>query len=76
MLGPILLTWHNIQYYQDIMSGLRLAISTGTLQNFMTGVRTKPTYGRHCPHFDGGSVTWEKLPPYTTWEKRVSIPST
>ena len=23
MLGPMLLTWHNVQYYQDLMRGLR-----------------------------------------------------
>ena len=26
MLGPMLLTWHNVQYYQDLMRGLREAI--------------------------------------------------
>ena len=26
MLGPMLLTWHNVQYYQDLMRGLRGAI--------------------------------------------------
>ncbi|HEY4250203.1 MAG TPA: tRNA guanosine(34) transglycosylase Tgt, partial [Roseomonas sp.] len=26
MLGPMLLTWHNIQYYQDLMARLRSAI--------------------------------------------------
>ena len=31
MLGPMLLTWHNIQYYQDLMAELRDAILTGTL---------------------------------------------
>jgi queuine tRNA-ribosyltransferase len=30
MLGPMLLTWHNIQYYQDLMSELRAAILAGT----------------------------------------------
>jgi queuine tRNA-ribosyltransferase len=34
MLGPILLTWHNLQYYQDLMAGLRQAIDTGTLDAF------------------------------------------
>ena len=29
MLGPMLLTWHNIQYYQDLMRGLREAILAG-----------------------------------------------
>jgi queuine tRNA-ribosyltransferase len=30
MLGPMLLTWHNIQYYQDLMHELREAILAGT----------------------------------------------
>ncbi|MDD3370246.1 MAG: tRNA guanosine(34) transglycosylase Tgt [Alphaproteobacteria bacterium] len=34
MLGPILLTTHNIQYYQDLMRGLRTAIETKTLNQF------------------------------------------
>jgi queuine tRNA-ribosyltransferase len=31
MLGPMLLTWHNIQYYQDLMRGIRVAIHAGRL---------------------------------------------
>jgi queuine tRNA-ribosyltransferase len=31
MLGPMLLTWHNIQYYQRLMAGLRTAIVQGVL---------------------------------------------
>ncbi|TDH59389.1 tRNA guanosine(34) transglycosylase Tgt [Dankookia rubra] len=31
MLGPMLLTWHNVQYYQDLTRGLRDAISAGRL---------------------------------------------
>ncbi|MBL6457745.1 tRNA guanosine(34) transglycosylase Tgt [Belnapia sp. T6] len=31
MLGPMLLTWHNIQYYQDLMRGIRDAICAGRL---------------------------------------------
>ncbi len=34
MLGPILLTWHNIQFYQDMMAGLRAAIEQGGLEAF------------------------------------------
>jgi queuine tRNA-ribosyltransferase len=30
MLGPMLLTWHNIRYYQDLMRELRDAILSGT----------------------------------------------
>jgi queuine tRNA-ribosyltransferase len=31
MLGPMLLTWHNIQYYQDLMTELRAGILAGDL---------------------------------------------
>jgi len=31
MLGPMLLTWHNVWYYQDLMRGLREAIRDGRL---------------------------------------------
>lgn len=33
MLGPILLTWHNLTYYQDLMQGLRDAIGAGRLSD-------------------------------------------
>ena len=32
MLGPMLLTWHNIQYYQDLMRDLRAGILAGTFE--------------------------------------------
>jgi queuine tRNA-ribosyltransferase len=31
ILGAMLLTWHNLQYYQDLMAEIRLAISEGRL---------------------------------------------
>jgi queuine tRNA-ribosyltransferase len=31
MLGPMLLTWHNLRYYQDLMAGIREAIRVGQL---------------------------------------------
>ncbi len=34
-LGPMLLTWHNLQYYQHLMHGLRDAVSTGRLDKFI-----------------------------------------
>ena len=33
MLGSILLTWHNLTYYQDLMAGMRQAIAAGTFAN-------------------------------------------
>lgn len=40
-LGPMLLTWHNLQYYQDLMGGLRSAISAGRLGDFITDFRAQ-----------------------------------
>ena len=34
ILGAVLLTWHNLHYYQDLMAGMRQAISEGTLDSF------------------------------------------
>ena len=39
MLGPMLLTWHNIQYYQDLMAGLRAAIGAGRLEQHAAELR-------------------------------------
>jgi queuine tRNA-ribosyltransferase len=34
ILGPMLLTWHNLYYYQELMQGLRAAIEAGRLETF------------------------------------------
>jgi len=34
ILGPMLLTWHNLHYYQELMAGLREAVATGGLDDF------------------------------------------
>ncbi|MCI0429097.1 MAG: tRNA guanosine(34) transglycosylase Tgt [Rhodospirillales bacterium] len=34
ILGRVLLTWHNLRYYQDLMAGLRAAIEVGRLEDF------------------------------------------
>jgi queuine tRNA-ribosyltransferase len=39
MLGPMLLTWHNVQYYQDLMRSLRAAIADHRLQAFASAAR-------------------------------------
>jgi queuine tRNA-ribosyltransferase len=39
ILGPMLLTWHNLQYYQDLMRGLRAAIADHRLDAFAGAVR-------------------------------------
>ncbi|HEX4170880.1 MAG TPA: tRNA guanosine(34) transglycosylase Tgt [Acetobacteraceae bacterium] len=40
ILGPMLLTWHNVQYYQDLMRGLRAAIVEQRLDTFAAATRT------------------------------------
>jgi queuine tRNA-ribosyltransferase len=35
----MLLTWHNIAYYQDLMRGIRQAILAGRLQEHAAEVR-------------------------------------
>jgi queuine tRNA-ribosyltransferase len=39
MLGPMLLTWHNVAYYQSLMRGLRRAIVEGRLNAHAAEVR-------------------------------------
>ena len=39
MLGPMLLTWHNLTYYNDLMAGLRRAILAGNLAAHADRVR-------------------------------------
>ena len=39
MLGPMLLTWHNIAYYEDLMRGLRQAVVDGRLADYARCVR-------------------------------------
>jgi queuine tRNA-ribosyltransferase len=34
-LGPMLLTWHNLQYYQDLMAAMREGISAGRFGQFV-----------------------------------------
>ena len=35
IIGSMLLTWHNLHYYQDLMQGLRDAIGAGRLSGFV-----------------------------------------
>jgi len=40
ILGMMLLTWHNVAFYQQLMAGLRTAIRQGDLSVFAQAVRT------------------------------------
>ncbi len=41
----MLLTWHNLHYYQDIMRGLREAIETGSLDHWIAGFEDEQARG-------------------------------
>lgn len=45
ILGAMLLTWHNLQFYQDLMADLRAAISESRLTEFANGFRARYAEG-------------------------------
>ncbi len=45
ILGPMLLTWHNLHYYQELMAGLRGAIANGELDAFAARFETEQAAG-------------------------------
>jgi len=49
MLGPILLTRHNLHYYQQIMAGLRAAIEDGRLEDFVAEFERQQAEGDIAP---------------------------
>jgi len=49
MLGPILLTRHNLHYYQQIMAGLRAAIDDGRLEDFVAEFERQQAEGDIAP---------------------------
>jgi queuine tRNA-ribosyltransferase len=57
MLGPMLLTWHNLAYYQGLMRGLRGAIIAGRLHAHAAALR----------------AAWSAAPGDNTAEDRPSL---
>ena len=45
IIGSMLLTWHNLQYYQELMAGLRAAIAGGRLAGFVAEFHATRTEG-------------------------------
>ncbi|MDN5787386.1 tRNA guanosine(34) transglycosylase Tgt [Pseudorhodobacter sp.] len=45
IIGSMLLTWHNLTYYQDLMAGLRGAIAIGGLAAFVADFHAKRAQG-------------------------------
>ena len=46
ILGPMLLSWHNLHYYQDLMADLRRAVNEGALTAFEAAFRAEQEAGR------------------------------
>jgi queuine tRNA-ribosyltransferase len=49
MLGPMLLTWHNLTYYQSLVAGARAAILAGRLDAYAEAVRAAWAEGDQGP---------------------------
>ncbi|MBT6118865.1 MAG: tRNA-guanine transglycosylase, partial [Rhodospirillaceae bacterium] len=45
ILGSVLLTWHNLACYQDLMRGLRDAVAAGRLDAFVAAFRSAQDEG-------------------------------
>ena len=45
IIASMLLTWHNLHYYQELMQGLRDAIAAGTLDQFVAAFHAKRAEG-------------------------------
>ncbi|MGB0507934.1 MAG: tRNA guanosine(34) transglycosylase Tgt [Pikeienuella sp.] len=45
IIASMLITWHNLHYYQELMQGLRQAIASGTLDTFEDAFHAKRAEG-------------------------------
>jgi queuine tRNA-ribosyltransferase len=45
MISGMLLTWHNLHYYQELMQGLRDAIAAGRLKAFVAEFHARRAEG-------------------------------
>ena len=54
ILGAMLLTWHNVHYYQDVMRGLRGAIEAGSLGPWIAAFEAEQAQG-DIPALSGSS---------------------
>ena len=57
ILGAMLLTWHNLRYYQDLMAGLRAAIAGGALADCVRRLRRRRS----------ASATSRRSDDWTAW---------
>lgn len=59
ILGLMLLTWHNLHYYQELMAGLRRSIETATLDQFEQDFARQQSDGDIAP-LTGASLAEEE----------------
>lgn len=50
MISGMLLTWHNLRYFQDIMAGMREAIAAGTFDDWEADFHEKRAKGDIAPY--------------------------
>jgi queuine tRNA-ribosyltransferase len=50
MLGAVLMTEHNLWFYQQVMAGLRGAIAAGSLSDWAAAFRTRYRGSAPAPH--------------------------
>jgi len=49
IISSMLLTWHNLHYYQDLMAGLRAAVASQTLPQFVSEFHARRETGDMAP---------------------------
>ena len=49
LLAQVLLSWHNVAFYQGLMQRLRDAIAEGRLEAFRRQIFAAPANGGHAP---------------------------
>ena len=49
IIASMLLTWHNLHYYQDLMAGIRAAITEQSFDQFVADFRRAREVGRKIP---------------------------
>jgi queuine tRNA-ribosyltransferase len=47
IIASMLLTWHNLTFYQNLMAGLRAAVASASLATFSDGFLTRYRAGEH-----------------------------
>ena len=45
IISSMLLTWHNLHYYQELMAGMREAIAVGALDRFVDDFHARQRAG-------------------------------